>query len=340
MTEVAAPPSTAREHRRSRRVLIAAGLVVLLGALAAFGYLVVLDRTLASNLKRDPSLLQGLTNRPAKPTEGPGAKALNYLLIGSDGRFGSEATTAVSGQRSDTIMIAHVTAKRDRIYLISFPRDLYVDIPGRGKNKINAAFAFGGAPLLAATLEQLTSVRIDHVAAIDFQGFRNLTTLVGGVQVTNSQASSSPPYSWPAGPITIEGDEALAYVRQRDGLAGGDLDRVERQQQVVKAILGRGLSRSTVTNPAKLLDFIGTGASNITVDASLGQSEIRSTALSLRGIRGSAIQFLQAPITGFGRSPEGASIDVLDTTRMAALSDAIRNDDIPAYLKANPARTK
>jgi polyisoprenyl-teichoic acid--peptidoglycan teichoic acid transferase len=339
-TEADAPTPEKHGHRRTRIALVAAGCIVLLAALAACGYLLVLDRTVASNITRDPSLLQGLTNRPTKPAQGAGAHALNYLLIGSDARLGDDTDPTVTGQRSDSIMIAHVTAKRDKIYLVAFPRDLYVDIPGHGKNKINAAFAFGDTPLLVETLEQLTAVRIDHVAVIDFQGFRDLTTLVGGVTVDNAHASSVGPYHWPQGAVTVKGEEALQYVRQRHGLPGGDLDRVERQQQVVKAILLKGLSRSTVTNPAKLLNLIRIGASNLTVDGTLGQGEIRSTAISLRGVRGGDIQFLQAPITGFGRSPAGASIDVLDTQRMAALSDAMLNDEIGTYLKTNPARTR
>lgn len=328
------------KHRhRGRIVLALAGALVLVAVLAAGGYLFALDRTVAHSIKHDPRLMQGLTNRPAKPSTGPGASALNYLLIGSDSRAG-ENDPSVQGQRSDTIMIAHVTAARDKVYLISFPRDLYVDIPGRGKNKINAAYAFGDTPLLIGTLEQLTSVRIDHVAVIDFAGVRNLTTIVGGVTVNNAHASSVGNYHWPQGKITIAGDEALQYVRQRHGLPGGDLDRVERQQEVVKALMLKGLSPDVITHPGRMLDLIRAGASNVTVDDSLDQGEIRSTALSLRSLRGDDVQFVQAPITGFGRSPEGASIDVLDTQRMAELSDAMLNDDIAGYLAHNPARTK
>ncbi len=337
-TDVATLP-TRRKRSRGRTALIAVGIVLALVVAVVAGYLVVLDRTLANNIHRDGSLMQGLTDRPAKPTSGPGADALNYLLIGSDGRFGSDASSTITGERSDTIMVAHVTAKRDRVYLVAFPRDLYVDIPGHGKNKINAAFSFGGTPLLIETLEHLTSARIDHVAVIDFQGFRDLTSLLGGVTVDNQHASSVGQYHWPKGQMTVQGEEALQYVRQRHGLPGGDLDRVERQQQVVKGILLKGTSKDTVTNPAKLVDLISIGASHLTVDGSLDQGELRSTALSMRGLRGNDIQFLQAPITGFGRSPAGASIDVLDTTRMAALSKALRDDDLAGYLADNPARS-
>lgn len=326
-------------HRTLRIALISIGVVLLLIVVAVAGYLFMLDRAVASNLHRDTSLMQGLTDRPAKPQDGPGAGALNYLLIGSDSRAG-EGPSKITGQRSDTIMVAHVTAKRDKIYLIAFPRDLYVDIPGHGKNKINAAFTFGGTPLLVSTLEQLTDTRIDHVAVIDFEGMRQLTNLVGGVSVDNRYASTVPPYTFPEGRITVQGDEALAFVRQRHGLPGGDLDRVERQQQVVKGILLKGVSKDVATNPGKLMDLMKAGASSLTVDGALDQGELRSTAVSMRNLRGDDIVFVQAPITGFGRSPAGASIDVLDTGRMQELSKALHDDDLPGYLADNPARTK
>ena len=327
-----------RRHRKLRIALISIGVIVLLLVLAVGGYLFMLDRTVASNIHRDSSLMKGLTQRPAKPHSGPAADALNYMLIGSDSRSG-EGASSVSGERSDTIMVAHVTAKRDKIYLVAFPRDLYVDIPGHGKNKINAAFAYGGTPLLISTLEKLTSTRIDHVAVIDFEGMRQLTTLVGGVTVDNKYASSVPPYTFPKGPITVQGDQALAYVRQRHGLPGGDLDRVERQQQVVRGILLKGVSKDVATNPGKLVDLLKAGASSLTVDDTLDQGELRSTAISMRNLRGDDIVFVQAPITGFGRSPAGASIDVLDTRRMQQLSKALHDDDLAGYLKNNPART-
>ena len=103
------------------------------------------------------------------------------MLLGSDSRDpGNEGNG-----RSDTILVVHLNAKRDKAYIISFPRDMYVNVPGYGKNKINAAFAFGGAPLAVRTLEDLTGVRMDHVVLIDFEGFIRLTEDLRGVTVTN-----------------------------------------------------------------------------------------------------------------------------------------------------------
>ena len=172
--------------------------------------------------------------------------------MGSDSRDASDAGAG----RSDSLMVMHLAADRKDAYLISFPRDMYVDIPGYGKNKINAAYSFGGPQLAVATLEDLLHSRMDHVAIIDFDGFIGLTEELGGVTVMNEHASKSRGYTFPAGKITIKGDEALAFVRERYELPNGDLDRAERQRLVVKAILEKGLSPETIRNPAKFTGFV------------------------------------------------------------------------------------
>ena len=212
--------------------------------------------------------------------------------------------------RSDSLMVMHLAADRKDAYLISFPRDMYVDIPGYGKNKINAAYSFGGPQLAVATLEDLLHSRMDHVAIIDFDGFIRLTEDLGGVTVMNEHASKSRGYTFPAGKITIKGDEALAFVRERYELPNGDLDRAERQRLVVKAILEKGLSPETISNPAKFTGFVSGVAKHLIVDEGLTDKEIRRTAVSLR-LSANDLHLLQAPISGFG-TINGASIDVVD----------------------------
>src|SRR5690606_11587247 len=118
--------------------------------------------------------------------------AINILLAGSDARTDGRGTTGAGkgdawkrgGQRSDTIMILHITGDRKSAYLISVPRDSWVNIPGRGMNKINAAYSFGGPPLYIQTIEELTGLRMDHLAVIDWTGFQALTDALGGVEMT------------------------------------------------------------------------------------------------------------------------------------------------------------
>jgi LCP family protein required for cell wall assembly len=255
---------------------------------------------------------------------------LNYLLLGSDSRNPDNSDAG----RSDTIMIVHLNAKHDRAYIISFPRDMYVDIPGHGKNKINAAFSFGGAKLTVSTLETLLNVRIDHVALVDFQGFIDLTKALGGVTVTNKTAFTSHGFTYPKGQITISGQQALWFVRERHHLPGGDLDRAENQRNVIKAIVEKGLSSDTVSNPVRFTSFIAGVAKHVTVDQSLSNDEIRSTALSLR-LSGKNVQLLQAPISGFGTA-NGQSIDIVDQAKLKQLADALRKDTVDSYLKKYP----
>ena len=334
MTRESRPDDEATEPTKRRRLLpkILIGVSVLLVAVIGAGllYAATIDRSVTRNINRgvelptDPSLV-----RPPKEAQETGT--LNYVLLGSDSRDpGNEGNG-----RSDTMMLVHLNAKRTKAYIVSFPRDMYVNIPGYGKNKINAAFAFGGAPLAVRTLENLTGVRMDHVVLIDFEGFIRLTEDLHGVTVTNKTAFSSHGFDYPKGKITIAGEEALWFVRERHQLPGGDLDRAENQRNVIKAIVQKGLSAKVISDPATFTTFIGNVAKHLTVDNELSDGEIRRTALSLR-LSAKDIELLQAPISGFGTSRDGQSIDVVDTTKLAELSTALKKDKLSEYLKKYP----
>ncbi len=327
-------PDDAPEPKNRRRLLpkILIGISVLLVAVIGAGlwYAASIDHSVTRNINRgvelptDPSSV-----RPPKEAQETGT--LNYLLLGSDSRDpGNEGNG-----RSDTMMLVHLNAKRTKAYIISFPRDMYVNIPGYGKNKINAAFAFGGAPLAVRTLENLTGVRMDHVVLIDFEGFIRLTEDLHGVTVTNKTAFTSHGFDYPKGKITIAGEEALWFVRERHQLPGGDLDRAENQRNVIKAIVQKGLSAKVISDPATFTTFIGNVAKHLTVDNDLSDGEIRRTALSLR-LSSKDIELLQAPISGFGTSPDGQSIDVVDMAKMAELSTALKKDKLSEYAKKYP----
>src|SRR5690606_7288693 len=141
--------------------------------IAAGLYAYSVDRSVRENIRRAANLppetptAEGQKPRPKKPS---GDKSLNYVLMGSDSR-----NPESEKGRSDTLMILHLDADRKSAYIVSFPRDMYVDIPGHGKNKINAAYSFGGPQLAVQTLESLTGTRMDHVAIVNFEGFINLT---------------------------------------------------------------------------------------------------------------------------------------------------------------------
>jgi LCP family protein required for cell wall assembly len=334
MTRESRPDDEATEPTKRRRLLpkILIGVSVLLVAAIGAGllYAATIDRSVTRNINRgvelptDPSSV-----RPPKEAQETGT--LNYVLLGSDSRDpGNEGNG-----RSDTMMLVHLNAKRTKAYIVSFPRDMYVNIPGYGKNKINAAFAFGGAPLAVRTLENLTGVRMDHVVLIDFDGFIRLTEDLHGVTVTNKTAFTSHGFDYPKGKITLAGEEALWFVRERHQLPGGDLDRAENQRNVIKAIVQKGLSAKVISDPVTFTTFIGNVAKHLTVDNELSDGEIRRTALSLR-LSAKDIELLQAPISGFGTSRDGQSIDVVDTAKLAELSTALKKDKLSEYLKKYP----
>ena len=295
---VDAPPpqlragGTGKPGRKWLVVLVSTLAVVLVGGLSLGSvYAVSVGRSVDTNLQRTNSMpaetpttprkqapsQTGTTSRvDAKPRPAPTENgALNIVLIGADDAAGGAS-------RSDALMVLHLDADRRHAYLISFPRDMYVSIPEHGRNKINAAYAFGGTALTVRTLEGLLETRMDHVAVIDFHGFTELTEELGGVQVATSTRRSSGGFRFPSGDITVSGDEALAYVRQRKELPNGDLDRAERQRAVMLGILTKSLSRETISNPQRFLAFTSGVARHVTVDDALTIKAIRTIALSLR----------------------------------------------------------
>jgi polyisoprenyl-teichoic acid--peptidoglycan teichoic acid transferase len=150
------------------------------------------------------------------------------------------------------------------------------------------------------TLEGMLEVRMDHVVQVDLDGFVGLTDELGGVRVYNKHPSVSSGHNFPVGWITISGEQALAYVRERKQLPRGDLDRSERHRSVVLAILTKGLSGNTIRNPRRLIAFTSGVARHVIVDEDLTPEELRSTALSLR-LTPAEIASVQAPVARFDR---------------------------------------
>ena len=323
-------PPTQAPKRRSRlrktlAVLLALVVLVVIGGGAA--YLLFLNHTVSNNVKHQSLLpTPGVSGVAPAPTKKAAAtQAQNILIIGSDARAG------LAGARSDVIVLMHIAGDRKTVTLVHFPRDLYVSVAGHGKDKINAAFAYGGAPLLVQTLQQLVGVPIDHVALVDFEGFKNMTDAVGGVNVYVEEPSSNSGYRFSKGYQQMGGAEALAFVRERHALSEGDISRGRRQQAFIKALMLKSLSKSVLTNPVNLARFVDAGTANLTVDDAFTVGKMRSEAVSLRNLRGGDVAFVTAPFTGFGTSPSGASIDIVDEPGMLALGEALQNDAMSTY---------
>ncbi len=328
----APPPGRSPLQVRLRRALAVIVAVALLAVAGVGGFLLFLNQTASSNI----------TQAALLPTPSPGDAAAasgddpavsgagtNILLIGSDARPGDTAS------RADVIVLVHIPANAAKVYLVHFPRDLYVPIPGYGSNKINAAYAFGGAPLLVRTLQNMLDIRIDHIAKTDFTGFQRMTDAVGGVRVYAEEASNGTGNGGPVvihkGWNTLNGEQALAFVRERYQLSEGDISRGRRQMAFVKALLLKATSRSTLTNPLTIAAFVDAATKGLVVDKTFSMSVMRGYALSLRAIRSKDVVFVTAPFTGFGTVSGVGSIDVVDDPGMEDLGTLLRTDAMNEY---------
>jgi len=338
-----------RRHRRGLVVFVIALIVVPI--LATAGYAYMLNNKLNNIDKVETTIKE--ENRP-DPDKG---KSLNVLLIGSDkGKPlpGQPQKTTVAEDaraakwpagkyRSDTLMIVHITSDRKAAYLMSIPRDTFTmlyDATGEPQHeeKINAAFSAYGPQGTLATVEHLTNLRMKHLAIIDWAGFRDLSTAVGGVPVTIPQGFYDPSqkFRWEAGEHLLKGEEALKYVRTRYGLAGGDFDRIKRQQNFLRALMEKILAKGTMRSPTKLFNTVTALTENLTVDEEWTAGDMRGLALSLRGISSEDVTFLTAPVAGTETIPVWGSIVRLNQAMANELYTAFRDDDLDTYLQKYP----
>ena len=336
------PALDARRSTRARRTrrwiwAIVFTVVGMLVAVAVVGALYV-ARLSASYDKAEtlpPSeVFPSATARPADVN----AEAVNILLLGSDSRQGLGGSVGdIRGQRADTMLLVHIPADRSGVQVISFMRDNWVEIPGYGNAKLNAALAYGGTPLLVQTLEQIIDVRIDHVAITDFEGFKGLSEALDGVTVDNRIAFKNGGYTFPQGSIDLRGDEALAYVRARYPFSDGDYQRVRNQQAFIKGMVDKLLSRETLTDPGRIAASVDALAPYLAVDAGLDAGTVASLGISLRDVDKSEILFLTSPTLGTGMVGD-QSIVKPDWDGLAALSDALQNDTVPQYAAEHPSQ--
>ncbi|MGO0575448.1 LCP family glycopolymer transferase [Ornithinimicrobium panacihumi] len=268
---------------------------------------------------------EGTTHTATTPERATEAgEALNFLIIGSDSR-----DLSVERGRSDVIVLMHINDQRDRVDLIHFPRDTFVPIPGTGgSSKINAAYAYGGAPLLVQTLQQQVNVPIDHVVIVNFESFKAMTDAIGGVDVNVTQAGGG----FSTGVQHMNGEQGLRFVRERYSLSQGDISRGERQMQFIKGIITKALSRETLTNPGRIAGFVDAATTNLTVDEDLRVGDMRDLGFSMRNVRGGDIHFWSGPWCGIADHPVAGSIILKADAQMARLAEALRSDSMSGYV--------
>lgn len=341
------PVSPGRRRRRGRRILIACCLIVLVLIGGAAITLYGASQHLAGQVHRIPNVFNTKSLPPSsRPTVPAASKtAVTFLLVGSDSRSGQPTTGSaasgsltVGGQRSDALMLVRIGPDRKSAVVVSIPRDTWVDVPGHGKAKINAAYSYGGPTLAIQTVENLTHVRIDHFAAIDFAGFKSMTDALGGVDVKVAATTTSDGVTFHQGINHLDGSQALTYVRQRHELSRGDLDRVQRQQEVLRAIMTQTISSGTLSNPLKLYHVLSAITKSVSVDDTMSNGDLRSLALSLRGLRGSGVTFMTPPISGSG-VVDRQDVLFLDPAAAPQLWSAINNGKVSQYLQQHNADT-
>lgn len=298
----------------------------------------------------------GLENRPKKESS-----AVNYLIVGSDTREGLSreeikrlkvgGTDVAAGKRSDTMLLIHISKKRDKAAIISIPRDSYALIPehnnSQGKlipaaySKINSAYNWGGAPLLIETLESMSDLRIDHYVELNFVGFVRMVDALGGVEICTKKDIDDPKshLTLPAGTHVLDGVDSLKFVRTRvfDGL--GDLGRMKRQQEFAGAMLRKATSAGVLLNPVKMVDFINSALDSVVTDEGLSQGDLLTLGKQLRNLSASNVRTLTIPLQYYNYNKNGVSAAVLwDPVLAPELFERIKNDEaLIEEVRPNPS---
>ncbi|MFC8241244.1 LCP family protein [Streptomyces chartreusis] len=290
-----------------------------------------------SKLNRDVDLSKVID----RPEAGEGT---NYLIVGSDSRAGMSAeekkklhTGSAEGKRTDSMMILHVGSNGDT--LISLPRDSNVTIPsfkgsdsgkfyeGTGRQvKLNAAYAEDGPELLVRTVEANTGLHIDHYVEIGFGGFANIVDSVGGVEIDIPKGGikdSKSGADLKEGKQTLNGEEALAFVRTRYALPGSDLDRTKNQQKFLSALANQVATPGTVLNPFKLYPTMGAGLDSLTVDKDMSLWDLASMFWAMKGVSGGEGKSMNMPISG----NSGNGNLQWDTAKVKKLVEQLKNDE-------------
>lgn len=271
--------------------------------------------------------LQDYDGRPEATT------GTDWLLVGSDSRAELSAeqrkrltTGGAAGRRTDTIILLHVPPAGGAPTLVSLPRDSYVPIPGRGRNKLNAAYTLGGAPLLVQTVERATGIRIDHYAEIGFSGFVGLVDAVGGVELCPERAIKDRKSGLDVqkGCQPMDGPTALGYVRARYSDPKGDLGRVERQQEFLGSLFERVTEPGVALNPFRLVRAADAGTKALTLDKRDNVLDLARFALAMRAVAGDNGKKTTVPVADPNYRTRVGSVVLWDRPKARQLFNSLR----------------
>jgi LCP family protein required for cell wall assembly len=305
--------SIPRRRRITQRVVIVLGVL----AIVLTSAFVIAYKKLEGNINA-VSIVDQLGDRPESvEVEGP-KRPLNVLVMGSDNRDGTNIGGETPGL-SDTTILLHLSADRERAYGVSLPRDAMVERPdcvgkdgekkiAGGLTQFNAAYAVGGPACTIKTVEQLTDIRIDHFVVIDFAGFKDMVNAINGVTVCVPEEVNDDigKIYMPAGTYKVNGAQALDYVRVRHGLGAptGDIGRMKRQQTFIAAMVEKVVSRGTLANPVRLYRFLDAATRSLTTDPGFANlRELASLGTSLQDIGLDNVQFITVPNRAWPQDP-------------------------------------
>ncbi|MEU9165859.1 LCP family protein [Streptomyces sp. NPDC048424] len=322
-------PPRSRRRRLLRWIGLGLALLVLAGAATGWWLYNKLDGNITEDTSAASELGRYERDRPAHLATG----SQNILLIGSDSRSGKD--NAPYGQdegteRSDTTILLHLPEDRRSATAVSIPRDLMTEIPpclkadgsrtGDRFAQFNWAFQWGGAACTIRTVEKLTGIRVDHHMVIDFGGFKKMVDAIGGVEICLKEPvdDSEAKLRLAAGRQTLQGEQALGFVRARYSLGNGsDTERMERQQQFLGSLVKKVKSNGVLLNPARLYPLLDAATSSVTTDP--GLASLRGLYELVRGIRDiptDQVKFLTVPRRPYSADPNRDELAEPDAARL------------------------
>ncbi|MEU6081404.1 LCP family protein [Streptomyces sp. NPDC047108] len=331
-----------RPRRRLRKTVIGVVTVAVVASVSSYAWA-------DSKLNREVDLGK-VENRP------PSGEGTNYLIVGSDSRDGLSSddrknlkTGTAEGRRTDSMILMHTGAEGTT--MMSLPRDSWVTIPGylrpetgkhvpKGKNKLNASFSIGGPELLVRTVELNTGLKIDHYAEIGFAGFVNIVDSVGGVDVCLDRdvKDKKSGADLKKGCQTLNGKNALAFVRQRHQEAEGDLGRSQNQQKFLAALAKKAGQSDTMMSPSKLYSTMEAGLDTLIVDKGTGLENLTSMFRAMKGVSSGNGKRLNVPVANPALQTSKGSAVQWDAAQARKLFGELKNDQPVTVTGKKPAR--
>jgi LCP family protein required for cell wall assembly len=336
-TEPGGPRPRARRRRGRRLVkIVLLSLAVLL--VVVIGGIYLTGQRFTGQVHRFSGVFAGL-DEASRP---PATAAKTFLLVGSDSLSPAPPAVAADGddapsaaQRADMITLVRIGPGYTGVTVVSLPGDSWVDVPGHGMDRLSAGYDTGGPSLLIRTMEHLTHIRVDHFAVLDFAGIRAVTDALGGIEVNVASPVSINGVNLARGPNHLDGAGALAFLRRHEELPGGDVDRVRRRQETMRALLVKVGANGLLSSPVRGYEFLDTLSRWINVDDTMSDGELASMVWRLRGLEAGAITFVAAPVSGLAWEGTRAVVR-LDSARATELWQAVAVGDPGRYLRKYP----